>query len=262
MTVKIQDATGKEHEVLGPDDFKSLETKLGELGTTLEAKTTEMITGLGTRLKKEIAATLAPTIADALKPAMDEFGTRLKAELKPPEPEPKPGDKKPDGAKPDDPNVVALKKLIEDQRKASADEMAALKKQLTDAETAKKAEADKASELRLRQDLRKELGKLGIVAEEAADAAETFLFDGKKRIGRSAEDNTTPIYKDPTKGEQKLSEGLASWIKTAEDKLYLPPTGAGGSGEKPGGKPLIQQGSDKRSPAEVVGNAFIPFLTQ
>jgi len=263
MTVKIKDAFGNEHEVLGTDDLKTLNDDIGKRFEGFQVQQTEMITGLGTRLKKELTAGIGSAVGESLKPTFDAFEAKLRSELQPTqraeEDETKGKELKgKQGEKPDDPQVIELKKQIALLTKHSTE----LDTKFKSAEQQRDAEKKARTELNLRQALRKELGKNGITAEEAAEAAELFLYDGKKRIGYS-EDGETLVYKDPEKGELPLTQGLSSWIKTPEAKLYLPPVGASGSGEKPGQRAgLPPAAGEKRTPQEVVGNAFANLLGQ
>jgi hypothetical protein len=263
MTVKIKDAFGNEHEVLGTDDLKTLNDDIGKRFEGFKSEQTEMITGLGTRLKKDLTGGIGAAVGEALKPTLDAFETKLKSELQPParqDEDDKSKDSKGNSKadKSDDPQVVELKKQIAQLTKQSTD----LTDKFKAAEEKANAEMRARADLNLRQTLRKELGKRGISTEEAAEAAELFLYDGKKRVGYS-EDGETLVYKDPEKGELPLSQGLETWIKTAEAKLYLPPVGASGSGEKPGQKAGLPPASgEKRSPQETVGNALMNLLSQ
>lgn len=90
----------------------------------------------------------------------------------------------------------------------------------------------------LRQSAREELGKLGIVEPPRVKAAlATLEADG--RLGVDDEGQNT--YIENANSVVDLATGIRAWGKTDDAKIFIPASGARGSGDRPGqggaGKP-------------------------
>lgn len=117
-----------------------------------------------------------------------------------------------------------------------------LKKQLDDA--AKKIQAAEEREaaakarqrdVTLRQQLSEALGKHGVDPKRMAHAL-SYLIDGTKSVRYSADDAEDIVFRDGEGADVDLATGLKSWAQTDDAKIYLPPRGASGSGDRPGGR--------------------------
>lgn len=122
-----------------------------------------------------------------------------------------------------------------------------LLKRLGELETrAKSAEETAASEkARARDaDMRRRLADAlaghGIDGSRAKHAV-GYLVDAAKVV-RLADDGEAILFKDPDGGDLDLNTGLKGWIKTDDGKLYVPPRGAHGSGDRPAGTPAGKPG--------------------
>ena len=62
------------------------------------------------------------------------------------------------------------------------------------------------------------------------------LVDAERRV-RWADDGESLLFRTETHDELELGAGLREWLKTEDAKLYLPPRGAAGSGDRPGAQP-------------------------
>lgn len=139
--------------------------------------------------------------------------------------------------------------LIGSSKDASLDETApakAGKKNVQDPEVAalrekiEKMEAEKAQAIakerdaNLRKNLSAELAKAGIRPEMVKHAIAT-LVDSDKVIGYTADeyaqDKDRMVFKSKS-GEEDLTTGLKNWIRSDEGKVFLPPKGAQGSGDR------------------------------
>jgi hypothetical protein len=100
------------------------------------------------------------------------------------------------------------------------------------AEDARLAEAAKATDLRLRQQLSESLTAAGVDPKGVRQAV-MILVDGEKRV-RIGEDGEL-VFRDGA-DEVDLATGLKGWMKSEDALRFLPPRGANGSGEKVTGK--------------------------
>jgi hypothetical protein len=154
------------------------------------------------------------------------FGGKMKEELAallPPKPEPKEPEKKKDAQAPSAPHPDL--KRFEDQ-------IAALTKQADDARTERDAERAKMRDATLRQRLTDALATAGIDGVRARHAV-GLLVDAEKRV-RWSDDGDAVLFRRAEDDDVELGEGLKHWLKTDDAKLYLPPRGATGSGDRPG----------------------------
>lgn len=177
-------------------------------------------------------------VAAAVKDALGELklGETIAAEvakLKPAEPEPKPGEGKPD------PKISALEsKLAEVTEK--------LKAEAAERQKAVQEGRDKDARAALRSAL------TPLVRPEALDIAVRDLFDGQKVVTLDEQGN--PLIKVRRKDyagadevvDMPLSDGVGHWIKTNEGKFFAPAPNGGGNDPKGGQGPRrsVQHGND------------------
>jgi hypothetical protein len=141
-----------------------------------------------------------------------------------------------------------------------------LTKRLAELEQASKAREDelaaekaKVKDKELRQELSSHLAKAGI-SGTFAEHAIGYLVDSKKLVSYDEDGNM--VFKD-TKGSVDLKTGITSWAKSEDGKLYQPPRGAGGSGERPtgagaaGNRPNGQSGTVSE---QEIGNALAGLM--
>jgi hypothetical protein len=180
---------------------EQLQSALTERFRALEQKVDRTLSGLGPKLRDELA-TLFP-----------------KPEPKPPEggdgksPPRKAGDGEP---------APELKKL--------QDQIAQLTTKAEAAERERDAERARARDTTLRQRLTEALSVAGIEGVRARHAV-GLLVDAERRV-RWTEDGQSIAFDDI-----ELAAGLREWLKTDDAKLYLPARGALGSGDRPGAQP-------------------------
>lgn len=175
--------------------------------------------------------TFEQRVDKALSDGLGTMGTKLRDELAAlfPKPEPKPEGEgpKPDagGAQPQ--AAPELKKLQE--------QIATLTKQAEDARSERDAERARARDSLLRQRVTEALSGVGIEGVRARHAL-GLLVDAEKRA-RWSDDGESILFRTDAHDELDLATGLREWLKTEDAKLYLPPRGAAGSGDRPGAQP-------------------------
>lgn len=188
-----------------------------------------MADALKNALKPEaLAAAVAPVVkahtdaalkgvvtGDALKTQLDD----LAAKLKPADPDPKAGDPANKGKGAEDPTVQALTRKVA--------EMEAANKAALEQVAAEKA---KARTDRLHVAARDALAKAGIPADRLPMALAYV-----KELGVLDYDGDQPGWKGKNSlgldAVLSMEEAAAGWTK-ADGKVFLPPTGAGGTGDK------------------------------
>lgn len=127
----------------------------------------------------------------------------------------------------------------EQQKAASIEEdprFRSLQKQLSELKNATEAqkreveaERAKASDMRLRQRLGEMLTENGIDGPRVKHAI-GYLVDAEKRVRLDGE---SIVFADANGEPLDGPTGLKAWLSSDDAKLYLPPRGAAGSGEKP-----------------------------
>lgn len=120
-----------------------------------------------------------------------------------------------------------------------------LAQQKATADAATKREKDMA----LRQRSTEALGAIGISDPSRAKAALATLFQD----GRIAydEDGESIIFRDTDGSSLDLPTGVKAWAKSEEAKIFLPPTGARGSGDRPGQGAQKQTGDQNLSATDL-----------
>lgn len=121
------------------------------------------------------------------------------------------------------PLVKGLQKQLADQQKAT--------EQLKAERDAEKA---KARDQLLRTKLADDLTKGGVDPRYVKNAV-GHLVDVEKRVRFADDEGDDIVFKDAT-GDVDLATGLKGWIKGDDAKIYLPPRGTQGAGDRPGGK--------------------------
>lgn len=151
------------------------------------------------------------------------------------------GGKKKDGEGGKDPARTPQDAALERQVKELADKLAA-----SEAKSA-------AAEQRIRESGRRtatmnELAKLGMDGNRGRGAF-AWLED-EKRIHLDEDDPNTVLYKDDNGDMLPLVDGLRGWSKREEAKIFLPPTGAKGSGDPNRGKAPPAGGTPGQEPSD------------
>jgi hypothetical protein len=124
------------------------------------------------------------------------------------------------------------------------------------AEDTAAAEKARARDGDMRRRLADALASHGIDGARAKHAV-GFLVDAQKLV-RLAEDGESILFKDADSGDVDLATGLKAWVKTEDGKLYKPPSGAAGSGDRPfGGAP---QKPGEPISREAVGEMLLSHL--
>jgi hypothetical protein len=121
------------------------------------------------------------------------------------------------------------------------------------AEEARAAERAKSRDVALRQTVAEGLVKRGIDATRAPHAL-GYVLDAKKLAKYAGDDDDASItFRDADGSEVDLDTGLDGWVKSDDAKIYLPPRGSAGSGDRGGGR-RASGGQKTEASFEDVGN--------
>ncbi len=165
---------------------------------------------------------LEQKVEKTLAQSFETFSSKLKSELAsllpPPKPEGKPDAKK-ESAAPD----PELKKL--------QDQIGSLTKQAEDARAERDTERAKVRDATLRQRVGELLAAAGIEGVRARHAI-GLLIDSERAV-RWSDDGDSIVFRAGDRGDVDLEAGLRTWLKSDDAKLYLPPKGTQGSGDRP-----------------------------
>lgn len=171
--------------------------------------------------QKKLEKSIGESLATTLTAKLDELKTSLAA----------PADggtdskEAPKGADIENhPLVKGLQKQISDQKAAT--------EQL---KTERDAEKARAREQVLRTSLADSLTKGGVDPARVRQAV-GILVDVEKRVRFAGDDDDELVFKDVT-GDVDLATGLKSWIKSDDAKIFLPPRGTQGAGDRSAGRP-------------------------
>lgn len=175
----------------------------------------------------------------------DEFAKMFEAS-KPKPPEPKPDDKgKQQPSIKDAPEYQELLKQVD-----------VLKRSQDAAQKAAEAERREKRDMSLRQKLAKALADAGVNDASRADLAVGILIDAKKHVRYMADDSDDIVFQD-AEGETDLTGGIKRWVKSDAGKVFLPPRGTNGSGDRGGGSaPGARPGNGLPSKREI-GEALV-----
>jgi hypothetical protein len=205
----------------------ALTTRFRAFEQRLDKALTDGLGTVGTRLREELAALLPKT-----EPKSAEGETQ--------KPE---GGGAPSGAggHPQQPSPE-LRKLQE--------QITVLTRQAEEARGERDAERDRARDSQLRQRVTEALSGVGIEGVRARHAL-GLLVDAERRVHWS-DDGESILFRTDAHDELDLTSGVREWLKTEDAKLYLPPRGAAGSGDRPGAHP-----PPTRQPAGPVDRATV-----
>ncbi len=208
-----------------------------DLQTVMHAAASAHVKRLEEKAAKEQAARDSAWAAK-----FEEFGTKLGqsfeeklAALKVAEPDK--SDKGAKGAKPNDVNPFKLedheewKKAQEESKKTQAE----LTKLRGENDLARKREAEAVAKSRaqnLTASVKEALTKAGIPADRHKAAIAVLREDGLFNYAENGE-GEAPVFRGAD-GEVALDDGVKSWSKTPEAKIFMPPLNPGGSGGGPG----------------------------
>lgn len=128
-----------------------------------------------------------------------------------------------------------------------------LQELLSQAQKERDAEKAHARDVKLRTELAQHLAEAGIEGSRAKHAV-GFLIDAEKRAFWEGD---AIAFKDANGDPLPLSEGVKSWLSSEDAKLYLPPRGAAGSGERQSSSNRLNAPADARSNAlELLGQRY------
>ena len=207
----------------------------GEGGTTPSADapkyvTEEQLDGLLTTRFRASEQRVEKTITQTVAQSLDGFMGKLKGDLASlfpaPKPEPKP---EPPKKEKESPGVADL------ELKKLQDQIATLTEQAEQARSERDSERAKVRDSTLRQKLGEALAAAGIDGLRARHAI-GMLVDAEKRV-RWLDESDAIVFRAGDRDEVDLESGVRAWLKSDDAKLYLPPKGTQGSGDRPVGAP-------------------------
>jgi hypothetical protein len=180
----------------------------------------------GKKIEKSISESLATTLTaklDELKASITAPGTGDGTSKDPP----KGGDVE------NSPLVKGLQKQLDDQKAA----VLAMKNE-------RDAEKARSRDQVLRTKLSEDLTRGGIDPTRVRQAV-GILVDVEKRVRFADDEGDELVFKDTT-GDVDLATGLKGWLKSDDAKIFLPPRGTQGSGDRSQGK-ATQNGQQQPS---------------
>jgi hypothetical protein len=179
------------------------------------------LNGVAANLKKQFTTDRTKdneTLAASLAKVIDDKLTAVRAEFSPTEPSE--GGKGGKGGKEGNSQELAsLKRLVQD-----------LQKETTESKQAMALERSKNREVSMRQAVAEALEPHGITGSRFRAAYALLKSDG--RIQFAADDSDDLVFVDGS-DQLPVDQGLGSWVKGEDAKIYLPPSGVGGSGSRP-----------------------------
>ena len=168
------------------------------------------------------------TLTDTLGALVEKLRGELAPILAKPEPAAETPGAKPEGAGPAAPAPAPELRKLQDQ-------IAVLTKQADDARSERDTERARGRDSLLRQRVTDALSGVGIEGVRARHAV-GLLVDAERRV-RWSDAGDQIVFRTEAHDELELGAGVREWLKTDDAKLYLPPRGAAGSGDRPGGQP-------------------------
>lgn len=216
----------------------------------LSAEQIAAVTEIVNRTVNGAAATQKKLLADSLKKSGEDMAKLLDEKLSGFRPTPAEGGDGGEGGKKskgDSVETATLKKQMADQAKVLED----LKRD-RDTEKAKNRAAVKE------RNVSNALSKYGIEGMRFQGAY--AMLDRQGRVKHVDDEGDDLVFVDDTGAEIELDAGLAGWVKNDVAKMFLPPSGAAGSGARrppsAGTKP-----PEKKDPTfEDVGNAVLGLV--
>ncbi|HEU4728395.1 MAG TPA: hypothetical protein VFT22_10910 [Kofleriaceae bacterium] len=137
-----------------------------------------------------------------------------------------------------------------------------LLKRVSDAEAKQKAAEEQAAATHARERMTrleahasKKLAELGIEGIRAHKAIGD-LVHVSKLVKYESDDSDEIVFVDKD-GDIDLDTGIKSWSKTEDAKIYLPPRGASGSGDRPGGRSANAAGHGAKVDANAIGQMVL-----
>jgi len=206
----------------------------------LQAALTTRFRTLEQKLDKALAdgvGTIAARIRDELSALMPKREAAVEGGEGAPKPEGPAG-----AAAPQPAPSPELRKLQE--------QITVLTRQADEARAERDAERARGRDSLLRQRVTEALSGVGIEGVRARHAL-GLLVDAEKRV-RWSDDGESIFFRTDAHDELDLTGGVREWLKTEDAKLYLPPRGAAGSGDRPGAQP-----PPARQPAGPVDRATV-----
>jgi hypothetical protein len=198
-----------------PEEIEAAEAALEErIGKAIDTRLNKAISGHLTRMTPKLAETIGAQVLAGIKAGQ---GAGDDDTADPPDPT---AAKPPKGQSTEsDQRLKSLEKQLADERKKR--ELSEAKQLETEAKRSRGEEDDA---------LKSALMASG-VKDEARIRAALHMHRGEGRIKRG-EDGAILFVKRTDAGDEELplAKGVAEWAKTDEGKVFLPPTGAGGSG--------------------------------
>lgn len=192
-----------------------------QLNKAINAAITGRLKDFSTSFEKKIGETLTKSLGE-IAPQIDKLLDDKIAGLKPA------GDgKTPQGNVPstvdieNHPSFKGMKKQLEENAKVSQR-----------LQEERDAERTKARDIDLRKRVSDHLSKT--IPADRLQHAVGFLVDAQKRV-RWNDDASELVFRDRD-GDVDLETGLGAWQKSDDAKIYLPPRGPQGSGDRGGGR--------------------------
>ena len=218
----------------------------GETQTLTAQEVNDLVNRAITSRNKALEAKLEKSLGELTSgfgAKFDEFAKLFEA-VKPKAPEPKPDDKgKQQPSIKDDPEYQSMLKQLD-----------ALRKSQEAAQKAAETERREKRDMSLRQKLAKALAESGVNDASRADLAIGILVDAKKHVRYMADDSDDIVFQSAD-GEQDLSTGIKGWLKSEAGKVFLPPRGTSGSGDRGGG-------GSPRAPGQTVTRESVGQMLQ
>ena len=135
------------------------------------------------------------------------------------------------------------------------DKFSVLQRQMEAIQKERDAEVAKRKDTELRTSIKDALVKSG-VSPHMVKAAMSVLVDSDKVVGYNDDDQI--VFKTAT-GDLDLANGIKTWAKSEEGKVFVAPRGTQGSGERSFGKPTVN-GKTPVPSSDEVGSLLGDFL--
>jgi hypothetical protein len=224
-----------------PPDSGFTEAQLAQLTIVVEKVANATFTSRDKQAAKTRQAELKSAF-DAFLPELDKVvTTKLEGHV----PNPPPGEKPPGGTSVQD--SPEWKGMLKKQAELDA--------KIAAGEARLAAERAKSRDVSLRQKVSEALVKKGIDAARARQAL--ALLKSEDRVKYESDDDDAGItFLDADGTEVDLNTGLDGWVKTDDAKIYMPPRGSAGSGDRGGGRRAAGQQKTEAT-YEDVGNMVL-----
>jgi hypothetical protein len=160
--------------------------------------------------------------------------------------------------KPDDKGEGSKPAGESPEMKAMARQLAEVQKALEKSNQEKDVERARSRDRDLRSKLQEALSGAGITGVQLKHAV-GVLVDAEKRV--RIDDDDRVLFKGDDGDELPLADGVKSWVKTDEAKIYLPPRGSQGSGDRSQGKGT-PNGQQQPSVGSVLLNMASSVMTE